>query len=45
MLSMKVRYHGATVQEMGNRWGRVLAAGLGATLDNSRRGRKKRSAD
>ncbi|RWQ37806.1 MAG: hypothetical protein EOS21_21440 [Mesorhizobium sp.] len=42
MLSMKARYHGATTGEIGDRWGRVIAAGLGATVAKPRRSRKKK---
>lgn len=44
MLSMKARYHGGTVREMGDRWGRILIAGLGAHLTKPRRSRKKKQA-
>ncbi|MBB3148774.1 hypothetical protein FHS21_005222 [Phyllobacterium trifolii] len=44
MLSMKARYHGATVKEMGDRWGRAFATGLGATFAKPRRYRKKKQA-
>lgn len=39
MLSMKARYHGATVKESGEKWGRVLADGLSMS---SRKHKKKR---
>lgn len=42
MLSMKVRYHGATVRESGERWGRILAAGLGVAI-NKRASPKRRT--
>lgn len=43
MLSMKVRYHGATVQETGEHWGRTLATALENSFGAARRIRKKKS--
>lgn len=43
MLSMKARYHGATVKESGERWGRILAAGLGSAFRKPPRARKKQT--
>jgi hypothetical protein len=38
MLSLRARYHGGTIEQLGERWGKVLGAGMAAIS-------KKRAAD